>query len=830
MLAAEASRDDPLSAGYDHKVRSGSTALAALRLEDAHDSAAGSPPGSISPATLSPPSGPERAPSLPMDISRTSSSNILLRQGSSGRLSFLSCFSSSGLNTLGDEETPPSACSCEVGIRPSFYWVDAPTSEEQRAEAEGAMRFLKADCQDEATVIQNFGGIPGLTFAGVFDGHGPHGRAAAKFASDRLPAALAAQVPALHSRSERKRLKAMREACRVVDTAMQLGREGGFDASLSGTTACFALVMPTPRGTRVLLANVGDSRCVLGRRRSDGDIEAIALTVDAKPSLPTESRRIVQCGGIVQQLLDENGERRGAHRVFRRGDDVLPGLAMSRSLGDAYAHSVGVTWEPMLSSHTMSEKDLFLVLGTDGLWDVMNGDAAVDFVERYRLQRDPGMSCAEALTLEAQERWKAAHDEALVDDISVAILHFVPMPPPEPRPSRSLPRTMSRAASSNDEANALASTWLKASEANPSHRSPRPLFQYLYRTGEVAGSGDFWDSLPKEAPGSPFRVAAAQAEESRSLSPPASPKRLVPPPAAAVAPSPAAPVAPSPAAPLPLTTVRSIRTTRGVAIPGPLATPPEDLELLDAPEEHVVHGGHSLRSVPHPAMLPVPQPRGGVQGMPIPSSSLSISAYPSRPIPMNHTLASSAPAVPSILGGADQLRPIRKAYPSAATMASVPSWDGAFFNSFVSDLSLPLMATSADTPRSSESDPSTRPRRVEGRHEGKVRRGVPQSFSSIGLASCGRNSTDSEVSLGTSRVGSLEESCTLSIAAAIPVSANATLVSPGKRGLPRPSSHGSLMGLGGNLSHGNSNGRQMSGRAVTIVRPIYENSPVSAGI
>lgn len=743
------------------------------------------------------------------------------------------------MNTLGgDEETPTSACACEVGIRPSFYWVDAPTSEEQRAEAEGAMRFLKADCQDEATVIQNFGGIPGLTFAGVFDGHGPHGRAAAKFASDKLPAALAAQVSALHSRSERKRLKAMREACRVVDMAMQSGREAGFDASLSGTTACFALVMPTPRGTRVLLANVGDSRCVLARRRSDGDVEALALTVDAKPSLPTESRRIVQCGGVVQQLLDETGARRGAHRVFRRGDDVLPGLAMSRSLGDAYAHSVGVTWEPMLSSHTMSEKDLFLVLGTDGLWDMMTGEAAVDFVERYRLQRDPGMSCAEALTLEAQERWKAAHDEALVDDISVAILHFVPMPPAEPRPSRSLPRTMSRAASSNDEANALASTWLTESNANPSHRSPRPLFQYLYRTGEVAGSGDFWESLPKEAPGSPFRVAAAQAE-ARSVSPPASPKLLVPPPAV-VAPSPAAP----PPLPLPLTTARSIRTTRPMPImSSPLATPPEGVVLSDAPEEHVVHGGHSLRSAPHPGMAQhhhqQQQQVRGVQGMPIPSPSLSISAYPSRPIPMHHALASSAPAVPSILGGADHLRPIRKAYPSAATMASVPSWDGAFFNSFVSDLSLPLMAASADTPRSSESDPSTRPRRVEGRHEGKVRRGVPQSFSSVGMASCGRHSTDSEVSLGTSRVGSLEESCSLSISVggggggAIPLSANAIAMSPGRRGLPRPSSHGSLLGLGGNLSaghHNSNNGRQMIGRAVTVVRPIHENSPVSAGI
>lgn len=34
---------------------------------------------------------------------------------------------------------------------------------------------------------------------------------------------------------------------------------------------------------------------------------------------------------------------------------------MSRSLGDLYAHAVGVTSEPVLSSYTLGERDLFLV-------------------------------------------------------------------------------------------------------------------------------------------------------------------------------------------------------------------------------------------------------------------------------------------------------------------------------------------------------------------------------------------------------------------------------------------------------------------------------------
>ena len=69
-------------------------------------------------------------------------------------------------------------------------------------------------------MIEHFGGLRHQTFAGVFDGHGPYGRAAAKFASTRLPQLLAAKAGA-GAASERKRLRAMREAFLEVHAAMQ---------------------------------------------------------------------------------------------------------------------------------------------------------------------------------------------------------------------------------------------------------------------------------------------------------------------------------------------------------------------------------------------------------------------------------------------------------------------------------------------------------------------------------------------------------------------------------------------------------------------------------
>jgi serine/threonine protein phosphatase PrpC len=491
---------------------------------------------------------------------------------------FKSCFGSSTslerhATTISSSSTNHTVSRVEVGIRPSFYWSDATV----REEADGSYHyhyrspppdalFMKNDCQDDVIVVEDFAGVKGQTFVGVFDGHGPHGRKAAKYVSRAIPDSLADRTVMKNTRmSNKKRLGVLKEACRHVQNQLQDESVAGFDASLSGTTACMLLVADG----NVLLANTGDSRCVAARKTySDNNnnnnnnnntaVTAIQLTTDAKPSLPEESQRVYASGGIVRQLRGEDGLGIGAHRVFRRGDNLLPGLAMSRSLGDLYAHAVGVTWEPFLSVHALTDDDVFLVAGSDGIWDVMTNDEVVDFVNRYRLAPQPGVSCAEALTLEAQERWKAKHEEAIVDDISAAIVHISPLPPcdvsyevffrhmrqvdsemdiinddgtttnaaaalvhgshgsssdtlagtaadvcisTDHHHQMSLPMThLVRAASCNDEANELAQAYKEMIEMDPSHHSPQRFFSWLYAEDELRAMGNLSGARCLSAP------------------------------------------------------------------------------------------------------------------------------------------------------------------------------------------------------------------------------------------------------------------------------------------------------------------------------------------
>lgn len=73
-----------------------------------------------------------------------------------------------------------------------------------------------------------------------------------------------------------------------------------------------------------------------------------------------ERRRIERAGGHVSQLRNAEGRFVGPARVFGP-NGASPGLAMSRSLGDLHAHSLGVSSLPACTSHHLSPADQFLV-------------------------------------------------------------------------------------------------------------------------------------------------------------------------------------------------------------------------------------------------------------------------------------------------------------------------------------------------------------------------------------------------------------------------------------------------------------------------------------
>lgn len=578
------------------------------------------------------------------------------------------------MSTKNSAETKPrkqTHYGIESAVRPNFFW-EAHTLGSAYDGARSDVSLMKTGCQDEVIVIDEFCGDSNLTFVGIFDGHGPYGGFLATFVARYIPSRMAERLGS--NANEDAICEAFKVVCAEAHDAIMNSSPGSeLDAYVSGTTACMAVLS----GSKIVMANVGDSRGVLGYRDSStGMVKAHRLTIDDKPEHPAEISRIEAAGGAVRQFKNDKGEPYGSYRVFRRGDDLLPGLSMSRSIGDTYAKEFGVIHTPSISVHSVRDEDLYLILATDGVWDIVDDATAMEFVDRYSKCRIDGVSSAEALTFEAQERWKLSREEMLVDDMSSIVVYLQPKPKIAARIDFS--RELLQASSTNAGAN---DTWMSRQEPSsptidPATLSPRPIFHFLGKYLELCPNNSF------SRTDSPFKQA--QAADVHIISRRSS-------------------GIPTPESPLRMKSAFSFTPSQAIGVPG----------IRKVPSTH--------RSAP------VRQP----------------------------------------LSEADaELRPIRKAHPSQIGLNS--AWTPEKASLSCRSLSDVWLIDGMDTPRSSESNLSgraagldERPHRGELRHEGKVHRGIPCSYSSFGQGSHERLSTDSDASQALSRHGSFVDDYSL---------------------------------------------------------------------
>ena len=122
--------------------------------------------------------------------------------------------------------------------------------------------------------------------------------------------------------------------------------------------------------------------------------------------------------GRVEAFKDMNGDPMGPLRVWVQDDDV-PGLAMSRSVGDKVAQSVGVIPDPEIMEYTLTEYDQFILIASDGVWEFMSNVDVARLVFPF-VEKNSPEAAANALVKEATKRWKK--EEEVIDDITCIII------------------------------------------------------------------------------------------------------------------------------------------------------------------------------------------------------------------------------------------------------------------------------------------------------------------------------------------------------------------------------------------------------------------------
>ncbi|RLN00635.1 putative protein phosphatase 2C 77 [Panicum miliaceum] len=312
---------------------------------------------------------------------------------------------------------PPVACA--PGVDPFGPAADRETDVATELEVQGegfclaSRRGVRHAMEDGYGVIADHitQGGSRVAFYGVYDGHG--GRAAVDFVADKLGknvvAALAAAASTTASHRQQSGLlpssspppptgeeeedeteqvvAAIRAAYLTTDSAfLSQGVRGG---------ACAATALV--KDGDLYVANVGDCRAVLGSR---GGV-ATALTSDHTAGREDERRRIESSGGYVSC---------GSGGVWR----VQDCLAVSRAFGDA-SMKPWVTCEPEVSRRRLTPDCRFLVVASDGLWNKVSCQEAVDAVSAAASSSSAAVGPCKELVALARSRGSR-------DDITVMVV------------------------------------------------------------------------------------------------------------------------------------------------------------------------------------------------------------------------------------------------------------------------------------------------------------------------------------------------------------------------------------------------------------------------
>jgi protein phosphatase 1L len=272
--------------------------------------------------------------------------------------------------------------SCMEDVHNYILWTDINTKEQagasktdegERAPKRLRITELKDENQSEAQIENKEESDESdsiqtkVSFFAVCDGHG--GVQAADFVNAHLfnkiisrPCLLSDPIDAITS-----------GFAEVEEEFVRLAREKEFDGMV-GTTVTAVLIL----GSILFVANLGDSEAVLC---SKGKVKV--LTECHSTNNEMERKRVEAVGGII--VRDRHGAYRLGHPVW---NPTYVNIAVTRSIGDIYfkcaeyvdSKQSGLIATPSIKKVELTGDEKFMIIASDGFWDVVKYEEAVDLV------------------------------------------------------------------------------------------------------------------------------------------------------------------------------------------------------------------------------------------------------------------------------------------------------------------------------------------------------------------------------------------------------------------------------------------------------------------
>ena len=214
--------------------------------------------------------------------------------------------------------------------------------------------------EDQHDIIINLNNenkkLENINFFGVYDGHG--GKEVSKYLKENLSNYFTNNFNQYIITDSNNFKKYIEKVFDHLQTKLE--RKFKNISYNIGSTALIIIMFKYKSDIYTYVANIGDCRSVL----CDNKNIPKQLTKDHKPNQIDEKNRIEKIGG----------------KIYFDGYDWRVGdLSVSRAFGDIDSTPF-VTHKPEIFKYKIKKSDKFIIIGCDGLWDVMSNQDVTNFI------------------------------------------------------------------------------------------------------------------------------------------------------------------------------------------------------------------------------------------------------------------------------------------------------------------------------------------------------------------------------------------------------------------------------------------------------------------
>lgn len=262
--------------------------------------------------------------------------------------------------------------------------------------------------QDQIKLINKVHNIRGVYLFLIIDGHGTDGHLVSKHIKKIFSTHFNQSFPAKPTEDRIK--KSLLHSFEKTSSDLT---SSNLDIVFSGATVTAIVIC----GSHIVCGNLGTCKAVFGQDL--GKWQPAILTVDHDLSNLKERKRMVSMNARIVKSIDMYGFD---SEIFFVEKEDLPGLSITRSIGDKIGKYAGMLSIPDISTFNLTAIDKFLIIATENFWKALSPSEAVCVARVGWSHNSVEQSCDDLI---AEAERKISITSGVKEDLTVIVIFIV---------------------------------------------------------------------------------------------------------------------------------------------------------------------------------------------------------------------------------------------------------------------------------------------------------------------------------------------------------------------------------------------------------------------